>query len=163
MKRKIDKGSAATRLMQLAALVSILLSSGASAHAVCKSVSVKQDPECDGFYRAPNKKTILCPDVKVGSVGLVDGVQYKKHNRHTLKMLSIEHDNYSTVCTTGVEDMSEMFSSARAFNQDIGSWDTSSVKDMSEMFYGAGAFNQDIRSWDMSSVVFKESMWGKRR
>lgn len=58
--------------------------------------------------------------------------------------------------TSGVDNMAGMFNAAYAFNQNIGNWDTSKVKDMSSMFFNASAFNNgnsgDIGNWDTSGV-----------
>jgi surface protein len=55
--------------------------------------------------------------------------------------------------TSSVTDIYAMFYNASSFNQDIGNWNTSSITDMSFMFRSASAFNQNIGSWDTSSVT----------
>lgn len=58
--------------------------------------------------------------------------------------------NLTSVPTTlpvGVTIMDSMFQGAAAFNQDIGSWNTSAVTNMSSMFTNATAFNQDLSAW----------------
>ena len=61
--------------------------------------------------------------------------------------------------TSSVTTMVYMFYDADAFNQDIGTWDTSSVTNMYQMFVRARAFNQDIGTWDTSSVTTMYGMF----
>lgn len=62
-----------------------------------------------------------------------------------------------TLNTSLVINTSDMFSAAIAFNQDIGSWNTSSVADMSGMFINTKVFNNggssSIGGWDTSNVI----------
>ena len=60
-----------------------------------------------------------------------------------------------------VESMSEMFSGATSFNQDIGRWDVGKVINMHAMFHGATAFNQEISNWDVSNVEIMRNMFWK--
>ena len=65
-----------------------------------------------------------------------------------------------TPILSGVTDMSRMFQSASAFNQDISGWNVSSVTNMGYMFFNATAFNQDISGWNVSSVTDMRTMFG---
>jgi hypothetical protein len=46
-----------------------------------------------------------------------------------------------------------MFYSALAFNQYVGSWNTSLVRDMNFMFNNASAFNQNISGWVINPLI----------
>jgi surface protein len=55
--------------------------------------------------------------------------------------------------TASAVNMGGMFNYARAFNQPIGSWNTSTVTNMSDMFDNADAFNQNIGTWNVGNVT----------
>jgi surface protein len=63
------------------------------------------------------------------------------------------------LATTGVTDMSGLFTQAASFNEDIGHWDTSNVTDMNDMFRAATSFNQDIGNWTTSSADSMSKMF----
>ena len=107
------------------------------------------------FYLAANGVTLVCSPADVGDTGEVGGVTYTKRSKAQIRALVTEGDHASltTTCTSSVMDMHYMFATARAFNQDISSWDVSSVTNMYGMFRGATSFNQGISSWDVSNVT----------
>ena len=57
--------------------------------------------------------------------------------------------------------MSEMFNTARSFNQHL-NWDISNVTDMMGMFFNAESFNQQL-DWDTSNVTNMTSMFSGSR
>lgn len=64
-------------------------------------------------------------------------------------------DGYSS----SVNNLSQMFLSAAAFNQDIGAWNTGAVTNMSFMFRFTNNFNQNIGGWDTGSVTTMVEMF----
>ena len=52
-----------------------------------------------------------------------------------------------------VTDMSNLFSDAAEFNQDISAWDVSNVYRMEEMFEDAISFNQNLSGWNVNNVT----------
>ena len=119
---------------------------------------MSQDPECDGFYTSSNGVTIICPDIPVGSVGVVDSNTYTKRDFNSLQTLVMNDDVdlLERSCTSGIDNMDELFSeglSSSSYTIKIGSWDVSSVESMVKMFYECDSYIEDIGAWDVSNVT----------
>lgn len=54
---------------------------------------------------------------------------------------------------SGVTNLSDTFSSASIFNQDIAGWDVSAVTNFQSTFAYTQAFNQDLSAWNISSAT----------
>ncbi len=63
------------------------------------------------------------------------------------------------LATGSATTMAGMFHNAHAFNQPIGTWDVSNVTTMKGMFTRADAFNRDIGTWDVSRVTDMTDMF----
>jgi surface protein len=72
---------------------------------------------------------------------------------------SITTENASTVVTTIVTDMENLFYNKNEFNKDISHWDVANVTNMKNMFRNATAFNQYIGNWDVANVTNMYQMY----
>ena len=72
------------------------------------------------FPLAANAVTVVCSAAAVGDTGDVGGVVYTKRSKAQIHALVAAKDyaSLTTTCTGGITDMTSMFSSATAFNQD---------------------------------------------
>ena len=52
-----------------------------------------------------------------------------------------------------VRNISNMFSGATQFNQDLSIWDVSQADSMNSVFLNAASFNQPLNTWDVSQVI----------
>ena len=64
------------------------------------------------------------------------------------------YGHITTWDTSGVTDMSGLFSGTATFNSDIGGWNVSNVTNMNNMFLGAISFNQDLSLWEAIHIPF---------
>jgi surface protein len=69
------------------------------------------------------------------------------------------NQNISSWNVSNVAVMEGMFVNATSFDQNIGIWNVSNVANMSNMFSGATAFNQNISSWNVSNVLYMAGMF----
>ena len=93
----------------------------------------------------------------VGNEYELNGVSYTVVDDSTIDT-QIANANVN-LCTTFVNNMSDLFKDNSSFNSDINFWDTSNVTTMNSIFENATAFNQDIGNWDTSSVTYMSSMF----
>ena len=118
----------------------------------CSNSSTSPEPEAN-FFLANNGVTVKCPDAEIGDTETVNGITYTKRSKS-----QITSSNASATCTSGIQNMEELFSQS-AFNGDISTWDVSSVTNMTRMFYNSN-FDQPIGNWDVSNVTdMVEMFW----
>jgi len=107
----------------------------------------------DEFALDENGVTVVCTDASLSETGFVNGVVYEAVDNALLAVRRDQGADLTTLCTTLVTDMVDLFNGMADFNQDIGSWDVSNVTDMEAMFRDAVSFNQDIGSWNTTNVT----------
>ena len=106
------------------------------------------------IYLASNGVTVKASATAIaGDTATINGDLYTVVDKSTLSSMINSGDDVTKVCTSLITEMSNMFSGASAFNQNISSWDVSKVTDMTSMFMLAKSFNQDLSSWDVSDVA----------
>jgi surface protein len=88
-----------------------------------------------------------------------DDVTHTWVDNTLLKTMIAEEKDVSTVITTPVTDMIDLFKFNSTFNQNISTWDVSNVTYMGNMFNGATAFNQPIGDWDVNNVTSMVAMF----
>ena len=73
--------------------------------------------------------------------------------RAQLDTIISNDEDVTSLDTSSITDMSDLFLNNRTFNQDISRWDVGNVTNMNNMFRTASAFNQDISAWNVSKVT----------
>lgn len=132
---------------------------GPDSEPLCSDSSV----QVGHFYISDNGVTMMCPEASLGETATIAGVTYWKLDETWLRAIvaggSQSIDWVTTVCTSGITNMTSLFADQPDFDSDISSWDTSSVTRMSFMFNNAESFNQDIGHWDTSNVLEMDYMF----
>ena len=129
-------------------------------------ITSEEPVNCDVVYLADNGITIkACDFASVGDTGVINGVTYTVVDEAMLREMVENEEDVTTVVTTKVTNMFELFyidsDTFSDFNQDISSWDVSNVTDMTRMFYKTNAFNQPIGNWDVSNLTNMSMMFNQ--
>tara|TARA_A100001515_G_scaffold49896_1_gene39432 strand:+ start:1321 stop:2841 length:1521 start_codon:yes stop_codon:yes gene_type:complete len=74
-------------------------------------------------------------------------------------LTNFNDSNVTSWDVSNVQDFNSMFSSASAFNQNIGGWNTGSATNFLQIFMNATSFNQSINSWDTADVTSMVNMF----
>lgn len=139
-----------------AATISECFAGGFVFETTLADIVLETEIECNAFdaFTVTSEGTIIAKDELIsGSEYLLDGVSYLVvANNFELKSAYNSGRDMSTVVTTRVIDMNELFSGKQSFNDDISSWDVSNVKYANRLFRNATDFNQDISAWDISNI-----------
>jgi surface protein len=114
--------------------------------------------ETVGDFKLYSNGIITCVGAADGDSAIVSGTKYFRRTKAEIKgTVSLA----SSSCTTGITDMSSIFSGKTGFNQDISSWDVSNVTNMVSMFSQTFNFNQDLSNWDVSNVTTMYNMFDR--
>ncbi|MBD44076.1 MAG: hypothetical protein CMC65_02375, partial [Flavobacteriaceae bacterium] len=117
------------------------------------SLFVDANGSTNAVYLASNGLTVKASaGAQNNEQGRIGNITFTVVNLETLNFEISQGGDVSTLCTSLVTDMKNLFQNNTTFNQDISSWDVSNVTDMNSMFEGT-SFNQDISNWDVSNVT----------
>lgn len=100
----------------------------------------------------------------------IDSFLFRPKNRKELveaiklirKNKKLAHDKFGTISnwdTTMIDDMNNIFSGFKNFNENINDWNVSNVKNMEGMFKNAENFNSPLDNWDVSKVENMDCMF----
>ena len=121
-------------------------------------IDLAKDYPGTGWYKATDTGTVFNKGVPALETHVFDDSPTEYVSVYTSEDAKLYGER---AATSNLTDMSNMFSGATAFNQDISGWDTSNVTNMMYMFEDATSFNQDLTSWDTSSVTNMLGMFYK--
>jgi len=102
---------------------------------------------------------IIYPGSQLQLVLAWGDIQWKSFKNAFFTARSFKLTATDTPNLSEVTNMSQAFSQATSFNQNINDWDVSSITKMNGMFYGATSFNQPLNKWDVSSVMHMNDMF----
>ena len=116
--------------------------------------------DTNAVYLHENGVTIVAKEwAEIGDTGIVNETSYTLVDLETLKEMIQGGGDVSKVCTSKIDNLSELFYQNNSFNQDISSWDVENVTDMNYMFYQAKSFNQNLSFWNVKNVFNMGAMF----